>query len=103
MEVVDDHPPLVGRGPRRRLLIAAPRTTLSTLLDDELVSVRPEMDREDVARLVAKYDLVSLPVVDEQNRLLGTISVDHVIDIMQEEASEDIFRISGSDPAQPWR
>jgi magnesium transporter len=58
------------------------------------------MDREDVARLVAKYDLVSLPVVDEQNRLLGTISVDDVIDIMQEEASEDIFRIAGSDAAE---
>ncbi len=98
--VVDDHQHLVGRVPLRRLLIAAPGTTLATLLDDELVSVRPEMDREDVARLVAKYDLVSLPVVDEQNRLLGTISVDDVIDIMQEEASEDIFRIAGSDAAE---
>jgi magnesium transporter len=98
--VVDDHQHLVGRVPLRRLLIASPRTPLSALLDDELVSVRPEMDREDAARLVAKYDLVSLPVVDEQNRLLGTISVDDVIDIMQEEASEDIFRIAGSDAAE---
>jgi len=58
------------------------------------------MDREDVARLVAKYDLVSLPVVDEQNRLLGAITVDDVIDIVEEEASEDIFRIAGSDAAE---
>ena len=98
--VVDDHQHLVGRVPLRRLLIAAPRTPLAALLEDEVLSVRPEMDREDVARLVAKYDLVSVPVVDEQNRLLGTISVDDVIDIMQEEASEDIFRIAGSDAAE---
>ena len=98
--VVDDHRHLVGRVPLRRLLIADPRAPLSGLRDDELVSVRPEMDREEVARLVAKYDLVSLPVVDEQNRLLGVITVDDVIDIVEEEASEDIFRIAGSDAAE---
>jgi magnesium transporter len=98
--VVDDHQHLVGLVPLRRLLIADPRTPLSAIRDEEVVSVRPEMDREDVARLVAKYDLVSLPVVDEQNRLLGAITVDDVIDIVQEEASEDIFRIAGSDAAE---
>jgi len=98
--VVDDHRHLVGRVPLRRLLIADPRAPLSGLLDGELVSVRPEMDREEVARLVAKYDLVSLPVVDERNRLLGVITVDDVIDIVEEEASEDIFRIAGSDAAE---
>ncbi|HYB40529.1 MAG TPA: magnesium transporter [Candidatus Methylomirabilis sp.] len=98
--VVDDHQHLVGRVPLRRLLIADPRTPLSTIRDDEVVSVRPEMDREEVARLVAKYDLVSLPVVDNQNRLLGAITVDDVIDIVEEEASEDIFRIAGSDAAE---
>ncbi|HEY7435917.1 MAG TPA: magnesium transporter [Methylomirabilota bacterium] len=97
--VVDDHRHLVGMVPLRRLLIADPRTPLSVLLH-EVVSVRPEMDREDAARLVTKYDLVSLPVVDEQNRLLGVISVDDVLDIVQEEASEDIFRIAGSDAAE---
>ena len=98
--VVDNHRHLVGRVPLRRLLIADPRAPLSGLLDGELVSVRPEMDREEVARLVAKYDLVSLPVVDERNRLLGVITVDDVIDIVEEEASEDIFRIAGSDAAE---
>ncbi|HUM16965.1 MAG TPA: magnesium transporter [Candidatus Nitrosotalea sp.] len=98
--VVDDHQHLVGRVPLRRLLIADPRTALSALLDDEIVSVRPEMDREEVARLVAKYNLVSVPVVDEQNRLLGAISQDDVIDIVQAEASEDIFRMAGSDAAE---
>src|SRR5215470_180260 len=98
--VVDDHQHLVGVVPLRRLLIADPRTPLSALLDEGVVSVRPEMDREDVARLVAKYDLVSMPVVDERNRLVGAITVDDVIDIVQEEASEDIFRMAGSDAAE---
>src|SRR5215470_2637642 len=74
--VVDDHQHLVGVVPLRRLLIADPRTPLAALLDEGVVSVRPEMDREDVARLVAKYDLVSMPVVDERNRLVGAITVD---------------------------
>jgi magnesium transporter len=98
--VIDAHRHLVGRVPLRRLLIADPRAPLSALLDEEIVTVRPEMDREDAARLVAKYDLVSLPVVDEQNRLLGALTVDDVIDIVEEEASEDIFRIAGSDAAE---
>ncbi len=97
--VLDGHRHLVGLVPLRRLLIADPRTPLSSLLN-KVVSVRPDMDREDAARLVTKYDLVSLPVVDEQNRLLGVISVDDVLDIVQEEASEDIFRIAGSDAAE---
>jgi magnesium transporter len=98
--VVDAHQHLVGVVPLRRLLIADPRTPLAALLHEDVVSVRPEMDREDVARLVAKYDLVSVPVVDEHNRLVGAITVDDVIDIVQEEASEDIFRIAGSDAAE---
>lgn len=97
--VIDAHRRLVGHVPLRRLLIADPRTPLSALLH-EVASVRPEVDREDVARLVTRYDLVSLPVVDEQKRLLGVIAVDDVLDIVQEEASEDIFRIAGSDAAE---
>src|SRR5256885_13925135 len=58
------------------------------------------MDKEEVARLVAKYDLVTVPVVDDQNRLVGTITVDDVIDVVQEEASEDIFRMAASDAAE---
>jgi len=65
-----------------------------------VVSVAPETDQEEVARVVAKYDLVALPVVDRANRLLGTISVENVVDIMGHEASEDIFRMAGSDAAE---
>ena len=98
--VVDDHGHLIGVVPLRRLLIASPGSSIFSVRDENVVSVTPEMDREDVARLVAKYDLVSVPVVDQQHRLVGTIPVDDVIDILGEEASEDIFRIAGSDAAE---
>jgi magnesium transporter len=106
---VDDHGHLIGRLPLRRLLLANPGSVILGILEEDVVSVNATMDKEEVARLVAKYDLVTVPVVDEQNRLVGTISVDDVIDIVQEEASEDIFRMAGSDAAElerrspPWR
>ena len=95
---VDDHQHLIGRVPLRRLLLADPRSLILGILEDEeVVSVNAKMDREEMARVVAKYDLVTVPVVDDQNRLVGTITVDDVIDVVQEEASEDIFRMAGSD------
>jgi magnesium transporter len=97
--VVNGDRRLVGVVALHRLLIADPRSPLSSLAD-EVMNVRPEVDREDVARLVTKYDLVSLPVVDGQGHLLGVISVDDVLDIVEAEASEDIFRIAGSDAAE---
>src|SRR5262245_45340910 len=98
--VVDDHAHLVGVVPLRRLLIAHPGAPVAAIRDENVVTVTPEMDREDVARLVAKYDVVAVPVIDDQRRLVGTITVDDVVDIVGEEASEDIFRIAGSDAAE---
>src|SRR5229473_2186896 len=95
--VVDDHRHLVGVVPLRRLLIAHPGTPVAAVRDENVVTVTPEMDREDVARLVAKYDVVAVPVIDDQHRLVGTITVDDVVDIVGQEASEDIFRMAGSD------
>jgi magnesium transporter len=97
--VVDDHGHLVGVVPLRRLLTAPPGSRVFALRED-VVSVQPDMDQEEVARLVAKYDLVTVPVVDRHQQLVGTITVDDVIDIVGEEASEDIFRIAGSDAAE---
>ncbi len=91
--VVDDHRHLVGVVPLRRLLTAAPTTPMWAIRDPSVVSVSPETDQEEVARLVAKYDLVAVPVTDKERRLLGTISVEDVIDVLGEEASEDIFRL----------
>jgi magnesium transporter len=94
--VVDDHEHLVGALPLRRLITADPATPVGLLCETELVSVPAEMDQEDVARLVAKYDLVSVPVVNRDNRLLGVITVDDVIDVIREEATEDIQRFGGA-------
>jgi magnesium transporter len=98
--VVTDHGHLVGVVPLRRLLIANPATPVFAIRDETVISVPAETDQEEVARVVAKYDLVAVPVVDQRNRLIGTIAVDDVIDIVGEEASEDIFRMAGSDAAE---
>jgi magnesium transporter len=98
--VMDDHRHLVGVVPLRRLLTAAPTTPMWAIRDASVVTVSPETDQEEVARLVAKYDLVAVPVVDRERRLLGTISVEDVIDVLGEEASEDIFRLAGSDASE---
>jgi magnesium transporter len=98
--VVDEHRHLVGVVPLRRLLTAAATTPVWAIREPSVVSVNAETDQEDVARVVAKYDLVAVPVVDADRRLLGTISVEDVIDVLGEEASEDIFRLAGSDAAE---
>ncbi|HVQ78103.1 MAG TPA: magnesium transporter [Candidatus Binatia bacterium] len=95
--VVDDHDHLVGVLPLRRLITAHPGTPVRLICQQEdVVSVMPETDQEEVARLVAKYDLVSVPVVDGDHRLLGVITVDDVIDVIRAEATEDIQRMAGA-------
>jgi len=98
--VVDDHQHLVGVVPLRRLLIADPATAVFAIRDENVVSVTTETDQEEVAKVVAKYDLVAIAVVDKRHRLVGTITVDDVVDILREEATEDIFRMAGSDAAE---
>src|SRR5882724_5850592 len=94
--VVDDHDHLIGSLPLRRLITADPSTPVRLLRQEESVSVRPETDQEEVAQLVAKYDLVAVPVVDRDHRLLGVITVDDIIDVIREEATEDIQRLGGA-------
>lgn len=98
--VIDSHRHLVGVVPLRRLLTADPGNAVSVISNADVVTVAPETDQEEVARIVDKYDLVAIPVVDRSNRLLGTISVENVVDIMRHEASEDIFRMAGSDASE---
>src|SRR3990172_2666509 len=88
--VVDDHDHLVGVVPLRRLITADPATPIRLTRHEDVVSVTPETDQEEAARLVAKYNLLAVPVVDGDRRLLGTVTVDDVIDVIQQEATEDI-------------
>jgi magnesium transporter len=94
--VVDDHDHLVGLVPLHRLLTANPATPIHVIRNDDVQSVAVDTDQEEVARLVERYDLIQVPVVDGTRRLLGTISVDDVIDVIHEEATEDIQRFAGA-------
>ena len=93
--VVDDHNHLVGVVPLRRLITADPSTPVRLICQREVLSVTPETDQEEVARLVTKHNLLAVPVVSREHTLLGTITVDDVIDVIHEEATEDIQRLAG--------
>jgi magnesium transporter len=93
--VIDDHEHLVGLVPLHRLLTADPATPVRLIRDEDVESVSVDTDQEEVARLVQRYNLRAVPVVDGSHRLLGTISVDNVIDVIREEATEDIQRLGG--------
>ncbi len=93
--LVDERRHLVGVVSLRRLLLVAPETPLARIGTTDLVRARVDMDQEEVAETVASYNLLALPVVDEQNKLVGIITVDDVIDIIKDEATEDIYRMAG--------
>ncbi|MBI2217233.1 MAG: magnesium transporter [Candidatus Rokubacteria bacterium] len=93
--VVDDHDHLVGVVPLHRLLTVDPTTPVRAVRREDVESVTVDTDQEEVARRVQRYDLREVPVVDNRGRLLGTIGIDDVIDVMSEEATEDIQRLGG--------
>jgi len=80
----------------RELIVADPARHIGEIMERELVTVPPHMDQEEVARLVSKYNLLAIPVVDAESRMLGIITVDDVMDVLEDEASEDLYRLSGA-------
>jgi magnesium transporter len=93
--VIDARRHLVGVVSLRRLLLVSPETPLKRIMTTDLISVRADMDQEEVARQVASYNLLAIPVVDEENKLVGVITVDDVIDVIKDEATEDVYRLAG--------
>jgi magnesium transporter len=93
--VVDARRHLVGVTSLRRLLLVSPETPLKRIMTPEVTSVRVDTDQEEVARLVASYNLLAVPVVDEENKLVGIVTVDDVIDVIKDEAAEDLLRLAG--------
>jgi magnesium transporter len=93
--VVDERRHLVGVVSLRRLLLVPPDTPLKRIMTTDLISVRSDMDQEEVARQVASYNILAIPVVDEENKLVGVITVDDVIDVIKDEATEDVYRLAG--------
>jgi len=93
--VVDEYGKLVGVSSLRQLVVIPPETPLKEFMSTDVFSVRTDMDQEEVARIVARYDILAVPVVDDSNRLVGVVTVDDVIDILRKEATEDILKMAG--------
>jgi magnesium transporter len=96
--VVDRHGRLAGTISMRQLLIEEPTVVLADVVDTDLVSVLVGTDQEEVARLMSRYDLATLPVVDPQAMLVGVITIDDVVDVLEEETTEDFQRFGGTEP-----
>jgi len=94
--VVDDNVRLVGVISLRQLVVVKPDTPLKDFMTTDIFTVRTDMDQEEVAKIVARYDILAVPVVDEMNVLVGIVTVDDVIDIFRREATEDILKMAGA-------
>jgi len=93
--VVDEEARLIGVLSLRELIVSPDGTRLSEIMRKNVVHVAADLDQEEVARLVSKYDLLAVPVVDDGQRLLGIVTVDDILDVLEEEATEDIYRRVG--------
>ena len=99
--VVDHRFHLLGVLPLAQLILARAGQTVDAVMDRQVISVTVDTDQEEVARLFRKYDLVSLPVTDPRGALLGRITVDDVVDVLEEEANEDFSKLSGLGQEEP--
>jgi magnesium transporter len=95
--VTDSHAFLKGVFSLRQLLLAKPNAQVSDFMDSDVIVVTPDMDQEEVADLFRRYNLFAVPVVDDFGKLIGRITVDDIIDVIDDEASEDISRMAGTD------
>jgi magnesium transporter len=93
--VVDEYNKLVGVSSLRQLVVVGPETPLKEFMATDVFAVKTDMDQEEVAKIVARYDILAVPVVDDMNTLVGIVTVDDVIDIFRQEATEDILKMAG--------
>ena len=96
--VLDNQRKLIGIVALRALILSKPETLIRDIMEENVISVDTLTDQEDVARVISKYDFVSIPVVDSEKRLVGIITVDDVVDIIHEEATEDIQKMAAIIP-----
>jgi magnesium transporter len=95
--VVDGQDMLLGSLPLQSLVLNSPNRRVHRIMNPEVRRIRTDVDQEEVAAMFRKYDLVSLPVVNEEGKLAGVITVDDIVDVIEEEHSEDVARMIGSD------
>lgn len=98
--VIDGLNHLVGILSLRELIIAGPETAVGDIMRQNVTSVNVRDDQEEVADIMSKYSLLALPVVDDEDHILGIITVDDIVDVIQDEASEDIYRMAGTTEAE---
>ena len=96
--ILNPHRRLLGAISLRRLLLSDPVEKMSNIMEDHVISVSTQTDQEEVAQLFQKYDFTSIPVVDSEERLVGIITVDDIVDILQQEATEDIEKMAAITP-----
>ena len=94
--ITDDDDRLVGVISLRALTTTPSSTKLKDIMIKNIHSIRPETDQEDVARIVAQYNFLAVPVLDSDSKLLGIVTVDDVVDVIREEATEDFLRMAGA-------
>ncbi|MDH5559285.1 MAG: magnesium transporter [Deltaproteobacteria bacterium] len=94
--IIDKHHHLVGVASLRELLTKPNYVKMKEIMNTDLISVPGEMDQEDVAQIVERYNLVAVPVVNKKNQLVGIITVDDIIDVIRHEATEDIMKLAGT-------
>lgn len=93
--VVDNQEKLMGRVALKKIILAAADTKISDLYEDNIISVPTSMDGEEVAEIMRRYDLEAVPVVNVKNKLVGRITVDDILDLIREQAEEDIQAMTG--------
>ena len=94
--VINREGQLAGVISLRDLIVSQPKTLIKEVMNPEVIYARAEIDQEEVARIMSKYDLLALPVVDPDQKLLGIVTIDDVVDVIKEEATEDMYRLSGT-------
>ena len=95
--VVDSHRHLLGVVSLRQLIVSPPQQTMREIMNPDVIYVTEDMDQEEVAREVERYGLVAIPVVSREHHLLGIVTVDDVIGVIREEATEDLYKMAGTD------
>jgi magnesium transporter len=98
LPVTDDHRRLVGMLGLRDLVLAPPETRVGDLMDTDVFSARVDSDQEEVARLMREADLLAIPIVDSEDRLVGIVTVDDAMEVLEEEDTEDLARAGGAEP-----
>ncbi len=99
VHVLDDDERLVGLVTLRTLVTSLPDQSVREVMMPDVITVEPTTDQEVVAEIASRYDVVSVPVVDPQRRLLGVVEIDDIVDVLREEATEDILKMAGAGDA----